>query len=92
MRGTDLSEAHLEEALLAYSSLGEAYIDGAHLEGALLFGADLRAASLNGATYDKTTVWPDGFGPANERAVLKEHSFEVSVNAGVLSAGFKRER
>lgn len=49
----DLYEVDLRDALL----------HGANLQGAKLTGADLRDAKAS-----RTTIWPEGFGEAEQRA------------------------
>lgn len=54
-----LQGANLRNADLSLANVG----GGASLEGANLRDTDLRWTKLNGATYDETTVFPDGFDP-----------------------------
>lgn len=78
-RGADLSEANLGRVLgksadfrnadLSGATLVEADLTDADFRGAVLSGADLTGAALEGArfenaTWDETTIWPDGFRPA----------------------------
>ena len=67
--------ASLQATTLIGANLMDAYLVGTHLEeadlrGANLEGADLLGAYLGGATYDKNTVWPDGFNPKEAGAIL----------------------
>lgn len=70
LEGADLMGAHLEGAHLLFAELRLAYLAGAHLEGAHVKGADLEGADLTRATYNKLTVWPDGFDPVAAGCVL----------------------
>ncbi len=73
-----LSNADLRDANLALTDLGGALLDGAQMRGADLFktnlreadlrGADLSGVDLSSACYDHTTVWPEGFTPAEADA------------------------
>ena len=80
--GADLSEADLSYACLEEVDLSFAKLQGACLYDADLPGADLRHANLEGAilecahlrdaTYNDTTIWPEGFEP-EEAGAIKEH-------------------
>ena len=66
MRGADLKSADLEGANLRNADLSRDNVGGGtSLEGANLLGTDLRWTKLDGATYDESTVFPDGFDPAS---------------------------
>jgi hypothetical protein len=61
--GADLSWADLKGANLAGANLKRADLRGARLLGADLGGSGQSAADLREATYDKHTLWPEGFDP-----------------------------
>lgn len=63
-----LDEAFFNNANLKYSNFENAELNrtsfsGAHLEGARFNGCSLEDAFLKGATYDGSTIFPDGFDP-----------------------------
>lgn len=62
-RKQDLSNWFLVGADLRGTILEEANLSFADLTGAILYYANLRGTNLYGATYDKNTVFPDGFDP-----------------------------
>lgn len=69
--GANLSRANLSDANLCGANLSRANLYGANLSRASLgdadlYGANLREANLSGATYNKYTIWPDGFVPGAE--------------------------
>lgn len=71
----DLGGANLTKANLTEANLVRAYLRGARLVKASLGGANLRGAKLTGAvlqgaTYDKQTLWPEGFDPDGAGAIL----------------------
>jgi uncharacterized protein YjbI with pentapeptide repeats len=75
LSAADLSRADLQRAKLTDARLDSAKLMGADLRGANLQGADLSnafmdGARLQGAQYDASTLWPIGFDPAEEKAVL----------------------
>lgn len=55
--------ANLYFADLRWANLSEANLYGADLRWASLSEANLRGANLGGATYNKQTIFPDGFDP-----------------------------
>ena len=65
LEGADLRGAELQGANLQGAQLYQADLQKAHLQGAQLQEANLRGAQLRGAHYDKETMFPDGFSPAN---------------------------
>ncbi len=74
MRRASLEAAHLEKANLLGVHLEGAVLTGANLASANLLwtdfsGARLDMADLRGATYNKHTVWPEGFDPEAAGAV-----------------------
>lgn len=60
LQSTDLQLADLQNANLEKANLQNADLRGANLQGARLIGANLEMASLRHATFDETTVLPDG--------------------------------
>ena len=60
----DLSGLSLVSADLTDADLTEADMRGADLRGANLSGANMSEVDLRDATWDDTTVWPDGFEPS----------------------------
>lgn len=68
--------ANLESANLAFASLAKASLAKANLAKAILCGANLR-----GATYNKETVFPDGFDPVSRgmRFVEQEEEKEPAA-------------
>ncbi len=82
----NLTRAHLEWAFMVTANLMGASLVGAQLVGSELRGANLAYTNLSGAnlqdtsltwsrlrdaTYDETTLWPEGFDPISAGAVLK---------------------
>jgi uncharacterized protein YjbI with pentapeptide repeats len=64
LRGASLKDADLENANLRNADLSQDNLCGStSLEGANLRGTDLRWTKLTGATYDASTILPDGFDP-----------------------------
>lgn len=71
--GADLTEARFPMADLRGASLRNATLEStsfsqARLEGADFTGSDLSRADLR-ATYDESTIWPEGFDPVAAGAV-----------------------
>ena len=71
LRGANLCRANLYRANLRWANLAGAdlrwvTLAGADLRGAHLRGATLIGVNLNGARWDSTTLWPEGFCPAEE--------------------------
>lgn len=70
LQGAQLWESNLQEAVLDHANLSGANLRKTNLKGALLIHADLRGAQLTGAnlegarlvnaTFDRTTILPDG--------------------------------
>jgi hypothetical protein len=58
-----LSNANLHATNMSGAELVHADLRGARLDGAVLAGADLADTDLTDATYDRATVWPDGYRP-----------------------------
>jgi uncharacterized protein YjbI with pentapeptide repeats len=71
-----LNYADLSYADLSYADLSYADLSGADLSGADLSGAKLRWAimptKLSGAEYNKDTIWPRWYDPAEAGAILVE--------------------
>jgi hypothetical protein len=63
LTGANLSHTYLQGAQLIGADLRGANLQGARLEGADLTGAHLEGADLTAATFDATTMWPEGFRP-----------------------------
>ena len=59
----DLASANLHKASLECANLYKANLEFANLECASLRGANLEFVSLRGATFNKKTVFPEGFDP-----------------------------
>ena len=57
-------------ALLSEAVVGSVNLRRADLKGAKLDMVNLTQASLQHARYDRTTIWPDGFDPAQTGATL----------------------
>jgi uncharacterized protein YjbI with pentapeptide repeats len=70
LRGANLSNAKLTRADLRGANLSGANLQGAYLGGANLSGVSLQGANFGGAIYDENTIWPAGFDPKFEGAVL----------------------
>ena len=66
LAGANLCKANLRWANLAGADLRWVTLAGADLRGAHLRGATLIGVNLNGARWDSTTLWPEGFCPAEE--------------------------
>ena len=62
LKGADLGDADL-----AGAGLVEADLSGANLCGTNLTRADLSGVKLAGASYDRRTIWPEGFEPQEDR-------------------------
>ncbi len=82
----NLTRAHLEWSFMVTANLMGASLVGAQLVGSELRGANLAYTDLCGAnlldtrltwsrlrdaTYDETTLWPEGFDPISAGAVMK---------------------
>ena len=65
LEGADLRGADLQDADLRNADLRNADLRGADLSDADLSGAILSGAILSGATFNKETVFPDGFDPVS---------------------------
>jgi Pentapeptide repeats (8 copies) len=73
LRGADLFQASLQGAKLVDVNLQGVELDEVDLRDALLHGVNLQdakltGADLRGAEASKATVWPKGFGDADQRA------------------------
>ena len=80
----DLRQSRLQGSTLTFANLYGATLRGANLRNTNLSNADLRGADLHeavldgaqlaGARADKSTVWPDAFGPEErlQRGVVEE--------------------
>jgi hypothetical protein len=73
LRGADLFRANLQGATLIDANLQGVELDEVDLRDALLHGVNLQdakltGAGLRGAEASKTTIWPEGFGEAEQRA------------------------
>jgi hypothetical protein len=77
LRNAGLAEAFLQGTVFYEADLTDAVLKGAHLEGANFFGAQLGGVNLQSATYDTKTVWPDGFDPCIQGALLSK---EISLD------------
>ena len=64
--------ANLTKADLSNAELIGADLRGAALSGAVLSGADLSGVDLKDATYDVSTIWPEGFVPPEQEPDLEE--------------------
>jgi len=76
LNGADLTEVNLWEADLRDADLRNTRMINTDLQKSRLEGADLRNATIVDcnvqATYSLTTLWPEGFDPAEAGAVLIE--------------------
>jgi hypothetical protein len=70
LQNTVFFEANLENCVLRDARLNKADLRRAKLQGANLMGADLQGARLAEANYSADTIWPDGFNPLSEGAIL----------------------
>ncbi len=68
LMGTQFPMADLRGASLQNANLDRTSFSQARLEGADFTGADLTNADLR-ATYDESTIWPEGFDPVAAGAV-----------------------
>ncbi len=57
----EMTNANLEGANLSDANLSFTGMSGVILTNANLSGANLQGTNLNKATYNKNTIWPDGF-------------------------------
>jgi len=66
--------ANLEGADLSYSNLSHTMLTNTNLKGANLYGVNIDRTVFNNATWDRETVWPEGFyfGLLNTRCMPKE--------------------
>jgi uncharacterized protein YjbI with pentapeptide repeats len=66
-----LASCRWNSASLIRADLSGANLKGANLEGANLEYANLEGANLQGAIYSKSTIFPKGFDPIANKALLK---------------------
>ena len=66
--------ANLEGADLSYSNLSHTMLTNTNLKGANLYGVNIDRTVFNNATWDRETVWPEGFyfGLLNTRCMPEE--------------------
>ena len=66
--------ANLEGADLSYSNLSHTMLTNTNLKGANLYGVNMHRISFDNATWDRETVWPEGFyfGLLNTRCMPEE--------------------
>lgn len=66
--------ANLEGADLSYSNLSHTMLTNTNLKGANLHGVNIDRTVFNNATWDRETVWPEGFyfGLLNTRCMPEE--------------------
>jgi hypothetical protein len=66
--------ANLEGADLSYSNLSHTMLTNTNLKGANLYGVNIDRTVFNNATWDRETVWPEGFyfGSLNTRCMPDE--------------------
>jgi len=66
--------ANLEGADLSYSNLSHTMLKDTNLKGANLYGVNMHRISFDNATWDRETVWPEGFyfGLLNTRCMPEE--------------------
>ncbi|MEM7131295.1 MAG: pentapeptide repeat-containing protein [Chloroflexota bacterium] len=72
LENANLERADLRNTILEQASLRDANLSWADLRGASLANADLNMATLEGASYSHSTIWPEGFDPATNGAILVE--------------------
>lgn len=70
LRGTKLFDSDLRNADLQDADLSNCDMNYAKLHGTNLSGAKLTGTNLNKATFTDATIWPKGFDPIQEGAIL----------------------
>jgi len=73
-RESDLTNTILKGANLSYADLQKADLRGTNLA-----EANLEGSILDGASYDKDTIWPEGFEPDELGAVFLEPSPTIDI-------------
>ncbi len=81
LSGAQFNGADLREASCAGARLDRVHLENARLEGADLRGVGVERAFLAGASYDRTTLWPEGFDPGALGAVAREDGRIVVVSS-----------
>ena len=69
LTGANFTDANLENALLMDTTSMLVNFTRANLVGVDLRNAYLLSAVFTGATYDRSTMWPDGFDPVARGAI-----------------------
>ena len=76
-RNCDMTVGHFEGADFTGVDFSDAKMLDTHFEncnlcGAIMLGTEIESAIFTGATFDKHTVWPEGFNPLEHGAILVE--------------------
>lgn len=80
--------ANLEGADLSYSNLSHTMLTNTNLKGANLHGVNIDRTVFNNATWDRETVWPEGFyfGLLNTRCMPEEKETVESEKYEILDS------
>ena len=80
--------ANLEGADLSYSNLSHTILNDTNLKGANLYGVNIDRTFFDNATWDRETVWPEGFyfGLLNTRCMPDEKEIVESEKYEILDS------